>query len=47
VHPEAVALLGALDGERDLIALAAELGTSTEVIGPMADELVRLGAASA
>ena len=47
VHPGAVALLGTLDGERDLRAVAAELGTSFEMISPMADELVRLGAASA
>ena len=47
VQAEAVALLGALDGERDLDQVAAHLDAPAAVIKRMAAELVRVGAASA
>lgn len=47
VQAEAVALLGALDGARDLDQVAAHLDAPAAVIKRMAAELVRVGAASA
>ena len=47
VQPEAVAVLGAFDGQRDLEAVAAHLGAPLASVQAMAAQLVALGAASA
>ena len=47
VQPEAVALLGALDGTRDLAEVAEALGAPANVVAEMAQQLVKLGAATA
>jgi len=47
VQPEAVTLLGALDGEKDLEQVAAQLEVPLDAVQSMAEELVRVGAATA
>jgi hypothetical protein len=47
VAPVAVAVLGALDGERDSQAIATLLKGPPELVQEVLDELVHLGAATA
>lgn len=46
VAPRAVAVLRALDGRRDRVAVAKCLGVPVEAVAPVLDELVTIGAAT-